>query len=228
MTHTLYIDDAESNLFVLGMAMDTWGLTLDCASSGEQGLEKANTNAYGLILCDIRLPRMTGYDILRQIRNKPNPNQFVPIIAFTADVTVENKQSIIQAGFTDFVSKPFHMNLLQQIVLDYTTTTTEVPNFDHFIQSVPAAHEYSAVKEKLLADFQSFEKRISWAWQTGNMAEINHQLEQIELLCNQLKLQEMASHCSSIKAERSFNGQSEKSFRLLKSRMLGVSRALVV
>ena len=83
-------------------------------------LEKADDSYYAMILMDIQMPVMNGYDATRKIRRMKNQNKAqIPIIAMTANAFTEDKQMALDVGMNDHVSKPIDMNILVPIMMRY-------------------------------------------------------------------------------------------------------------
>ncbi len=105
--HLLLVDDVESNLVVAGELLRGRGFTVDCANSGKQAIAMCAESAYDVILMDLRMPELNGFDALNAIREHSNPNQKTPCIALTANAEKGEIERCEQAGFNGFVSKPF-------------------------------------------------------------------------------------------------------------------------
>jgi len=107
----LLVEDDKMNQFVGKKVIEKkWHADLTIAETGEEALEYIHKTAYDLILMDLLLPGISGYEVTRKIRqgdagNTNSPS--VPVIAFTADAFAETRQKAYEAGVDDFVSKPF-------------------------------------------------------------------------------------------------------------------------
>lgn len=100
----LIVEDEQRLAELLKKQLEEAGFTADIANDGYSGREMTEKNNYNLIILDINLPLLNGYDLCREIR-KSNNN--VPIIMLTAFSTAENKISGFNAGADDYVVKPF-------------------------------------------------------------------------------------------------------------------------
>lgn len=103
MNKILVIEDNELNLKLMKDILISQGYEVDTAADGEQGLEKAMENEYGLILLDIQMPVVSGYDFL-QIYNKETP---VIVVSACAMETEINKAK--ELGCADYISKPIQI-----------------------------------------------------------------------------------------------------------------------
>lgn len=107
----LIVDDDEQIRELLVFDIESSGYNVDCASDGMEGLKKALENNYDLILLDVMMPKMNGYDVCRNIRiAKPT----TPILMLTAKATIEDKTTGFDCGADDYLSKPFE---IQEVLL---------------------------------------------------------------------------------------------------------------
>lgn len=116
----LLIEDDKMNQFVADKIIrKKWKAQLTICSSGEQALEKLGTDSFDLILLDLLLPAMDGYEVAHKIRNDKTlslKNPRIPIIALTADAFLETRQKALEHGMNDFISKPFdYANLFETL-----------------------------------------------------------------------------------------------------------------
>ena len=80
-------------------------------------MEKADAGYYDLILMDIQMPRMNGYEAAKTIRNLPNPaHNSIPIIALTANAFEEDRQDALDAGMNNHVAKPIRKSELKRAI----------------------------------------------------------------------------------------------------------------
>jgi two-component system cell cycle response regulator len=105
MARMLVIEDNPANLELMAYLLTAFGHTPLLASDGEQGLAAARREAPDLIICDMQLPRMDGYAIVRQLKDWPETHA-IPVIAVTALAMVGDRDRIIAHGFDGYISKP--------------------------------------------------------------------------------------------------------------------------
>ena len=106
----LAVDDQPQNLRLLDAVLSPHGYQVLTASSGEEAVEKLGQTVPDLVLLDIVMPGIDGYEVCRRIRGNPD-TEFLPVVMITASGDQE-KISAIQAGADDFVSKPFNQREL--------------------------------------------------------------------------------------------------------------------
>ena len=106
----LAVDDQPPNLRLLDAVLSPRGYRVITASSGEEALELLPSSGIDLVLLDIVMPGIDGYEVCRRIRSEP-ATAFLPVVMITASGDQE-KTRAIEAGADDFVSKPFHQGEL--------------------------------------------------------------------------------------------------------------------
>ena len=109
----LLVEDNAINQAVISEQLQHIGIHPDIAENGKQAVDKVKENAYSLVLMDIQMPVMDGYEATREIRNA---GITVPIVALTAAAMVEDKQKAIASGMNDHLGKPFREREMRDIV----------------------------------------------------------------------------------------------------------------
>ncbi|MCS6993903.1 MAG: response regulator [Anaerolineales bacterium] len=108
----LIIDDDLDTLRLVGLMLQKQGYSIMAASSGPQGLQMAFENPPDLVLLDVMMPGMDGYEVARQLRaNQLTVN--IPILMFTAKSQLDDKVTGFEAGADDYLTKPTHPSELQ-------------------------------------------------------------------------------------------------------------------
>jgi signal transduction histidine kinase/ActR/RegA family two-component response regulator len=107
----LLVEDNKINMLVATKLLSRWGVLADCAVNGNDALEKAIQKKYDIILMDIHMPELNGYDATKQLRKSNSVNRSTPIYAFTADV-VANVQTEYVQYFDGFLRKPIEVDEL--------------------------------------------------------------------------------------------------------------------
>ena len=119
----LLTEDNDLNAEIATELLQEEGCTVDRAKDGVECvdmLEKAANGTYRLILMDIQMPVMNGYDAAKKIRRMDDPQKAgIPIIAMTANAFSEDKQAALDAGMNDHVAKPINMNVLVPTIRKY-------------------------------------------------------------------------------------------------------------
>ncbi len=114
----LLVEDNEVNILYTKKILNNWNCTPDEAKNGLIALEKLKENNYDLILMDVRMPVMDGFEASKFIRNNFDaPKSQVPIIALTANAIKGDDEKCIQAGMNDYISKPFQPETLKDKII---------------------------------------------------------------------------------------------------------------
>lgn len=124
--HILLVDDNEVNLIVAANYLRKWNFQVTTAGNGIEALDKIKLRTFNVVLMDLQMPEMDGYEASRIIRQLDDPYfTTVPILAFTASAMAEDIQRLSQVGINDYVAKPFNPNDLHKKVITYALP--EVP-----------------------------------------------------------------------------------------------------
>ena len=122
-TRILLTEDNDLNAEIATELLQEEGCTVDRAKDGVECvdmLEKAANGTYQLILMDIQMPVMNGYDAAKKIRRMDDPQKAgIPIIAMTANAFTEDRQVALDAGMNDHIAKPINMNVLVTTLRKY-------------------------------------------------------------------------------------------------------------
>ncbi|HEB97373.1 MAG TPA: response regulator [Sedimenticola thiotaurini] len=111
----LLVDDDLRNLLALTPVLEGWGLEVTAAGDGNEALEVLAEEEFSVVLMDIMMPGMDGYDTIRRIR-AGGRNRDVAIIALTAKAGDDDRVASLEAGADDFLSKPVDTEELKQII----------------------------------------------------------------------------------------------------------------
>jgi pilus assembly protein CpaE len=103
----LIVDDDIDSLKLIGLMLQRQGYEVIAASAGNQALAKATSESPSLIILDVMMPDMDGYEVCRRLRANPD-TKAIPIIMFTAKTLVDDKVAGFEAGADDYLTKPTH------------------------------------------------------------------------------------------------------------------------
>lgn len=135
----LLAEDNEINQLLIRTVLEGWGLHLDIVANGLEALERFARQSYDLILMDMQMPKMNGYEAIQRIRETETPQlAHIPIVALTAHATPGEVEKCLAAGADAYVSKPFDPKLLYQTMYRLISRSTAVsdehpgmaPSFD--------------------------------------------------------------------------------------------------
>lgn len=105
----LVVDDNPVNLMVVEQMLAIFDHRITKAGSGAEALDALAARPFDLLISDIQMPEMGGVELLRRLRATPGPNQDIPAIALTADVTSGDRSHYLQRGFSDHSPKPIQI-----------------------------------------------------------------------------------------------------------------------
>lgn len=105
MAHLLVIEDNPTNLQLMVYLLSAFGHTVVEARDGEDGLIAAVQEAPDLIVCDVHIPKVDGYEVCRRLKSDPD-HRSIPVVAVTALAMVGDRQTIMGAGFDGYIAKP--------------------------------------------------------------------------------------------------------------------------
>ena len=106
----LVVEDIKLNQLLMRTILDDYGFEYDIAANGKIAIEKLKTKSYDIILMDLQMPEMNGFEATEYIRTKMNSQ--IPIIALSADVTTVDVEKCIAIGMNDYLSKPIDEKVL--------------------------------------------------------------------------------------------------------------------
>jgi PAS domain S-box-containing protein len=186
----LVVEDNEVNTAVIRKMLLKDGLEVTTAGDGLECIEILKNNSFGLILMDLHMPKMDGYQTSQIIRlgGAGVKNKQIPIIAVTATVQEEDLLRCVSVGINDYVIKPIQIDQLKCIIRKYLNGENYVeedymgidcdvggiPVFDRNYALKNMAYDEEIFKEALLLFFQKmphYQKDLYDALQTGNGTE---------------------------------------------------------
>ena len=111
----LLVEDNELNMEIAQIVLAKAGIVVDTAENGKEAVAKASAKRYDVILMDIQMPVMNGYEATRAIRQLENKELAqVPIIAMTANAFQEDKEKALNEGMDGHVAKPLNVKVVMQ------------------------------------------------------------------------------------------------------------------
>jgi CheY-like chemotaxis protein len=123
----LVVDDNPDALDILATALEAVGAEVRTASSGTAAIEAWSDHAPDVLLCDLAMPGMDGFDVLASVRRlDASTERYTPAIAVTAHATAEHRRRTAEAGFAAHINKPYRIAELVRTVrgaLDTTETS---------------------------------------------------------------------------------------------------------
>ena len=150
----LVADDVEMNRALMVSMLESMGAQVSVANNGKAAIEMANQEEYDLLLMDIQMPEMNGFEVASKIRQQDNTVSNLPIIALTANVMDGVREQCIAAGMNDFLGKPFDPESLYEKIQSClslaVTSSHSNPSKDtadsHIAQTLPGINIATGMK----------------------------------------------------------------------------------
>jgi two-component system cell cycle response regulator len=117
----LVIDDDQASRELIAYLLQAFGHTLLCASDGEEGLEAIGREALDLVICDVHLPKINGYEIAQQLKGHPTWRT-IPLVAVTASAMAHDRGKARAAGFDGYLTKPIDPETFVQQIEAFLAT----------------------------------------------------------------------------------------------------------
>ena len=128
----LVVDDNRPNQQVACGMLERLGCTVDICFDGKEAIDAVVRTRYDMVLMDCHMPVMDGYDATHQIRMYEGGDELLPIVAMTANTGMEEVEKCLDAGMTDFLSKPLRLEDLKRVLLK------AIPDAEKELQSMVA------------------------------------------------------------------------------------------
>lgn len=117
----LYIEDDPANRLLVRRVLEAAGYKVEEAVDGPSGVQKAQASLPDLILLDINLPDVDGYEVVKMLRRTPGLRQ-VPIVALTANVMKGDRERTLEAGCNGYLQKPIDVDTLPEQIAGFFTS----------------------------------------------------------------------------------------------------------
>ena len=142
----LIVEDSATNALVARALLRLKGARVDHVSDGLEAVAACRVRPYDLILMDLAMPEMDGFEATREIRSSQTANKETPIIALTANVSERDRANCVKAGMNDLVEKPinrkkFLSTVAKWLQQDSTPAEDDVTDFDSIVVFDPARFE---------------------------------------------------------------------------------------
>ncbi len=162
----LLVEDNDINRLYAGSILKMWGCPFDTAENGEVAIEKYKNSHFDLILMDIQMPVMDGFETTKVIRQWSNEKSKIPIVALTANATQRDIDKCISLGMNDCLTKPFTQEDLLKVLDKYLGSKFHVIGSENNkITSLEHADKVDfSYLEKVSGNNKSFIKEIAEAF----------------------------------------------------------------
>lgn len=137
----LVVEDIKINQLLMEILLAEFGYERDVAENGKIAIEMFQAKTYDLILMDLRMPEMDGFEATEYIRHKLNSN--IPIIALTADLTAADLEKCKTVGMNDYVAKPVDRDLLQSKIVKFVNEAKLIVKDDEITEMQSETFKYT-------------------------------------------------------------------------------------
>lgn len=134
MKNVLVIDDEQEMRMALQETLERAGYAVTAASDGKEGLSFFEDGAFEMVITDVRMPKLTGVEVLRAVKKKASQ---VPVIMITAYGTVDNAVEAMKEGAFDYILKPFSAEAIETAVWRAGSRAATLPEKTEAAESVP-------------------------------------------------------------------------------------------
>ncbi len=125
----LVVDDTPMNLQVVAGLLKRTKMHIDVATSGAECIEKFGREHYDLVFLDYRMPQMNGIETLEKLKETfPEKFEKTPVISLTASAVAGDKEKMMRAGFTDYLSKPVNIDEMERMMIKYLPQDSVILN----------------------------------------------------------------------------------------------------
>ena len=147
----LIAEDVDINQMVIKKHMQKFGFEAEFAENGKIALEKLRRDPFDIVLMDMQMPVMDGYEAIRVIRKEfPEPLCHIPVISITASVMGEAPQKCLDAGANDYVPKPYDVGELKKKMEKWVSLS---PGNTHSIPEIMQDHSYNEQEPLIDLDY---------------------------------------------------------------------------
>lgn len=130
-TKLLIAEDTESVRDVLGRQLDKLGVEATFVENGVEALKLVRSNEYGILLTDLHMPEMDGYEVIQKIReDDENLDRHFPVISLTADVQMSQRQVYMSHGFDECLLKPVSLGQFKRLLMRWGLLSEETGSLD--------------------------------------------------------------------------------------------------
>jgi PAS domain S-box-containing protein len=153
----LLVEDNVVNQKVATVMLTKMGILVDAVTNGAEALKALETTPYDLVLMDVQMPEMDGFETTREIRNPDSgvPNKDIPVIAVTAHAMSGDRERCLQAGMNDYITKPISSQQLFKVISKWLPGEPAAPEAGTSIQRnepEPKVFDRAAVLARLMGD----------------------------------------------------------------------------
>ncbi len=172
----LIVEDVATNQLILERYMKTLGFRVDLANNGAEGVEAVINRPYDLILMDIAMPIMDGYEASNRIKGLGDGRADIPIIAVSAHVASDERNKALEAGIYAFLEKPIDRGKLEYVVSELFEKLADESISDTHMGT---DNTFDAIMLQFQKDFAECLEAALYALQSNNIGELVLQMHKL-------------------------------------------------
>lgn len=144
----LVVEDNKTNQDVISRQLDRLGYRCEIAENGEEGLAAIASGRFSLVLSDVHMPVMDGFEMTARLRERETEEEggSLPVVAITANALPGEEDRCIQAGMNDYLSKPIAMDKLRTVLVRWLPHTAEEAGSGSDAHGEPAARQHDGAE----------------------------------------------------------------------------------
>ncbi len=177
--HVLLAEDMPDNQRLISIFLRRAGVEVKIVDSGLAAVNAGLGSEYDLVLMDMQMPVMDGLTATRRLRNLGYKG---PIVALTANASMQDREACLDAGCNDFITKPITQNVFYDVLQRYLSASTDVVSNAPTINSslLDLGDEFREVVDLFLARLPDIKKNIQRLHQDGNWQEMQRQIHDLK------------------------------------------------
>ncbi|UJP02573.1 MAG: ATP-binding protein, partial [Nitrosomonas sp.] len=156
----LVAEDNDINQKVIRQQLNLLGYAADIANDGREALKRLQNCNYALLLTDLHMPEMDGFELTKEIRSQDSAWQHMPIVALTANALKGEREHCLNAGMDDYLSKPVQLDDLRRILEQYLPGDKPAAAAQSVISAPAAVNTNVAEAAKVTVDVHVLEKLV--------------------------------------------------------------------
>jgi CheY-like chemotaxis protein len=146
----MVVEDMELNQYLARHILESWGCLVSIAENGIESIQLLEQFQFDCVLMDVQMPEMDGIEATQSIRQLPDPvKAAIPIIAFTANTMIGDKEKYLEAGMNDYLAKPFDEKRLFLVLSKALNQNGKAPRKNHESVSSPGKPKGQDTNHKL-------------------------------------------------------------------------------
>ena len=147
----LLVEDHKPNQMIARQLLKKWStnIALDIADNGKIAVDKIKENDYDIVLMDVSMPVMNGFEATRLIRQLPAPKGTIPVIAMTAHALESKRKECFESGMNDFITKPIEPSLMYESINKYigktSTEAVSISETEALVENRPRSSDHIGI-----------------------------------------------------------------------------------